>query len=309
MNQAETPAIRIAGMTVRYGRRVAVDAASLEVPRGSVYALLGRNGAGKSSLVRCALGQQRATSGTTEILGEDSWTHRTKLMERIGVVAEDADAPPEMRVEQLAKFCASLYSRWDEKAFDTRLTRFGIAPRARFGDLSKGQKKQVSLALALATAPEVIVLDDPTLGLDVVARKSLFEEVIADLADRGTTVFLTTHDLAGVEAIADRVAIMHGGRVVLDEELEALKSRFRRIRFAAQPVALEAASFRTAMVRSWGAGTEAVVSNYDDLTFERLRTNATIQSADVSAMSLEEIFIAVTGEVGQAPSPVEGANS
>jgi len=300
MNQAETPAIRIAGMSVRYGRRVAVDAASLEVPRGSVYALLGRNGAGKSSLVRCALGQQRASGGHAEVLGEDSWKHRTRLMERIGVVAEEADAPPEMRVHQLARFCASLYSRWDEKTFDVRLGRFGIAPRARFGDLSKGQKKQVSLALALATGPELIVLDDPTLGLDVVARKSLFEEVIADLADRGTTIFLTTHDLAGVEGIADRVAIMSGGRIVLDEELEALKGRFRRIRFAAQPLALEAASFRTAMVRRWGTGTEAIVSNYDDLTFERLRTNATIQSADVSAMSLEEIFIAVTGEGGNS---------
>jgi len=296
MNQAETPAIRIAGMTVRYGRRVAVDAASLEVPRGSVYALLGRNGAGKSSLVRCALGQQRASSGSAEILGQDSWKHRTHLMERIGVVAEEADAPPEMRVQQLADFHARLYSRWDGKAFDSRLDRFGISKQPRYGDLSKGQKKQVSLALALAAAPDLIILDDPTLGLDVVARKSLFEEVIADLADRGTTIFLTTHDLAGVEAIADRVAIMNGGRIVLDEELETLKGRFRRIRFSAQPLALEAASFRTALVRSWGAGTEAVVSNYDDLAFERLRSSATIQSADVSAMSLEEIFIAVAGE-------------
>jgi len=296
MNQAETPAIRIAGMTVRYGRRVAVDTASLEVPRGSVYALLGRNGAGKSSLVRCALGQQRASSGHAEILGEDSWKHRTRLMERIGVVAEEADAPPEMKVRQLADFCGALYSRWDGKAFDTRLSRFGISKDPRYGDLSKGQKKQVSLALALAASPDLIVLDDPTLGLDVVARKSLFEEVIADLADRGTTVFLTTHDLAGVESIADRVAIMDGGRIVLDEELETLKGRFRRIRSAAQPVALEAASFRTALVRRWGTGTEAVVSNYDDLTFERLRSSATIQSAEVSAMSLEEIFIAVAGE-------------
>src|SRR6185369_17199131 len=101
---------------------------------------------------------------------------------------------------------------------------------------------------------------DPTLGLDVVARKSLFEEVIADLADRGMTVFLTTHDLAGVESIADHVAIMNGGRVVLDEELEPLKARFRRIRFANQAVALDAASLQTAVIRRWGTGTEAIVS-------------------------------------------------
>src|SRR6185369_3892060 len=126
MNQAETPAIRIAGMTVRYGRRVAVDTASLEVPRGSVYALLGRNGAGKSSLVRCALGQQRPESGHAEILGMDAWRHRTRLMERIGVVAEEADAPPEMRVGSLADYCSRLYSRWDRAAFDQRMMRFGI---------------------------------------------------------------------------------------------------------------------------------------------------------------------------------------
>jgi len=266
------------------------------VPRGSVFALLGRNGAGKSSLVRCALGQQRATSGTSTILGLDVWRHRTQLMERVGVVAEETDAPPEMRVSQLAGFCASLYSRWDQKAFETRLERFGVGTRPRYGELSKGQKKQVSLALALAASPDLLVLDDPTLGLDVVARKSLFEEVIADLADRGTSVFLTTHDLAGVEGIADRVAIMDRGRVVLDEELEPLKARFRRIRFASQPVALDAASLRTTLVRRWGTGTEAIVSNYDDLAAERLRAAGPIQTADVSPMSLEEIFIAVAGE-------------
>jgi ABC-2 type transport system ATP-binding protein len=293
---ADTPAIRIADLTVRYGRRTAVESTSLDVPRGSVYALLGRNGAGKSSLVRCALGQQRPTSGSTTILGLDSWTHRTQLMERVGVVAEETDAPPEMRVKELASFCARLYSRWDQRSFDARLERFGISLRPRYGDLSKGQKKQVSLALALAASPDLLVLDDPTLGLDVVARKSLFEEVIADLADRGMTVFLTTHDLAGVESIADHVAIMNGGRVVLDEELEPLKARFRRIRFANQAVALDAASLQTAVIRRWGTGTEAIVSNYDDLALERLRASAPMQTAEVAPMSLEEIFIAVAGE-------------
>ena len=288
--------IEVNTLTVRYGRKVAVDSVTLAVPQGAVYALLGRNGAGKSSLIRCLLGQQKANHGDVRLFGEDVWKHRPTLMERVGVVSEDSDAPPEMSVAALAKFCSRLYSRWDQQSVDARLKRFGVGTNDRFGSLSKGQKKQVSLALALAASPDLIVLDDPTLGLDVVARKSLFEEVIADLADRGTTVFLTTHDLAGVESIADRVAIMDGGRIVLDEELETLKGRFRRIRSAAQPVALEAASFRTALVRRWGTGTEAVVSNYDDLTFERLRSSATIQSAEVSAMSLEEIFIAVAGE-------------
>jgi ABC-2 type transport system ATP-binding protein len=291
-----TPAIHAEHVTVRYGRRTAVDGVTLVIPSGSVYALLGRNGAGKSSLVRSILGQLRPAGGRVELFGEDVWKHRERLMERIGVVPEDADAPPEMRVRDLAHFSSRLYKRWSQSAFDERITRFAIEPGVRSGDLSKGQKKQVALALALATSPELLILDDPTLGLDVVARKSLFEEVIADMADRGITVLITTHDLSSIEPIADRIGILRDGQLVLDEEVETLKSRFRRIRFASQPMALPAADFVAMSIRRWGSGTEAVVSNYDEMKFERMRDAAKVPVADVSPMSLEEIFIAITGE-------------
>lgn len=287
------PAAEAAAVSIRYGSKVAVENVSLSVPAGSVYALLGRNGSGKSSLVRTLVGQQRPAQGETRLLGEDSWRNRTRLMDRVGVVPEEGDAPPEMKIRHLAEFSARVFSRWSQSAFEARMKRFGIATSARFGDLSKGQKKQVSLALTLAMSPELLILDDPTLGLDVVARKALFEEVIAEMAERGVTVLITTHDLAPVEAIADRVGILKQGRLVLDEDLETLKQRFRRIRFAAQPMELAHANLVAAEVRQWGNGTEAVVSNYDDLEFERLRQRVT---AEVSPMSLEEIFIAVAGE-------------
>lgn len=288
--------VHVDGLTVRYGRKTAVDHVTLTVPRGSVYALLGRNGAGKSSLVRCLLGQQKPQAGAIQLFGEDVWRRRTALMERTGVVSEEADAPQEMSVAALARFCARLYKRWEQSIVDARLRRFGIDPMTRYGDLSKGQKKQVSLALALAISPDLLVLDDPTLGLDVVARKSLFEEVITELADRGITVFVTTHDLGGIETIADRVGILKNGALVLDEEMETLKARFRRVRYPAAAVAVDVAALGAASVRSWGGGAEAVVSNYDDLTFERLRSSASLAHADVAPMSLEEIFIAVSGE-------------
>jgi ABC-2 type transport system ATP-binding protein len=286
-------AIHVSDLTVRYGRTVAVDQAALDVGRGKVYALVGRNGAGKSSLVRCLLGQQRPQHGSVALFGEDAWSRRTTLMKRVGVVTEDADAPPEMSVAAIARFCSRLYDKWDQDSVDARLRTFGVLQTSRFGSLSKGQKKQVSLSLALAISPELLVLDDPTLGLDVVARKALFEEVIGDLADRGTTIFITTHDLAGVETFADRVGMMENGRIVLDEEVDALKSRFRRIRFAAPPVAIDAAVLRPAVMRSWGGGSEAIVSNYDDVSFEKMRGN--IGAAEVEPMSLEEIFIAIAG--------------
>jgi ABC-2 type transport system ATP-binding protein len=301
MNETQGSALRADSVVVRYGRRLAVDAVTLDVPRGSVCALLGRNGAGKSSLVRCLIGQQKPDAGSVSLLGRDAWRHRTELMERVGIVSEEADAPPQMTVAELARFSARVYARWQQPAVDERLRRFEIAPDARFGNLSKGQKKQVMLALALASAPELLILDDPTLGLDAVARKSLFEEVIAELADRGITVLLTTHDLAGVETIADRIAIMRGGRVVVDEELESLKSRFRRVRYAQQPVALGTGAMA---VRSWGSGgAEAVVSDYDDQRMERFR------AAEVAPMSLEEIFITVVGDATGVAGETTGAQS
>jgi ABC-2 type transport system ATP-binding protein len=223
--------IGVDDLTVRYGRRTALDRVSFAVPAGSVYALLGRNGAGKSSLVRCLLGEQRPASGRTLLLGQDIWRERASVLTEVGVVHESPDAPPAMTATQLSRFCSRLYPRWDGAGLLARLERFGVPADIPFGKLSRGQRSQVALGLALAPEPRLLILDDPTLGLDPVARRSVFEELIGELADRGTTVFLTSHDLGGIEGIADRVGILQEGRLVLDDEVDALKRRFRRISF------------------------------------------------------------------------------
>lgn len=297
MTQIEgTRSVVIVHMTVRYGKKVALDDVTLSVPPGSVYALLGRNGAGKSSLVRCLLGEQKPASGTAFLLGRDVWKHRARLMQHVGVVAEEPDAPPEMTPAQLIDFCSRLYDKWDQNGVVSRLDKFGVPLKTPFGRLSKGQKREVMLALALGPSPDILVVDDPTLGLDVVARKELFEELIGELAERGMTVFITTHDLAGVEGIADRVAILRDGRLALEEEMETLKWRFRRLRYGVPPgmvttVGLE--HLEAVGVKQWGLGVEAVVSKYDDLAFDRFRSTAGVRDVEVAGMSLEEIFVAV----------------
>jgi ABC-2 type transport system ATP-binding protein len=286
--------IVLEGLTVRYGRCLALDNVSLSVPEGTVYALLGRNGAGKSSLVRCLLGEQKPSSGRASLLGRDVWKERASLLADVGVVAEEPDMPPAMTPRQIARFCSRLYPSWDGRGMEARLKRFGVSRDTPFGRLSKGQKGHVSLALALAAIPRLLVLDDPTLGLDAVARKAVFEELIGELADRGTTVFMTTHDLAGVERIADRVAVLRQGKLVLDEEMETLKRRFRRVSFPrsreAEAARLEALAPVAVAARGWQV--ETVVSNYDE---ERLVYSGP-DGPEVSALTLEEIFIALTGE-------------
>lgn len=293
--------IVLEGLTVRYGSRLALDNVSLAVPEGAVYALLGRNGAGKSSLVRCLLGEQKSEAGRALLLGREVWGERAAVLSLVGVVPEEPDAPPAMTARQLSRFCSRLYPTWDAKGLEARLKRFGVSATTPFGKLSKGQKGQVSLSLALAPSPRLLVLDDPTLGLDAVARKAVFEELIGDLADRGTTVFITTHDLAGVERIADRVGVLRAGRLVLDEEMETLKRRFRRVSFPRSQEAggdrvetrleakLEALAPVAVAARGWEV--EAVVSQYDEERFALEEGGP-----EVSALTLEEIFIALTGE-------------
>ncbi|MDL2716185.1 MAG: ABC transporter ATP-binding protein [Acidobacteriota bacterium] len=297
------PVVEVRRLLVRYGGNPSptLEEISLSVPRGSVYALLGRNGAGKSSLVRCLLGQQKPTAGSCFLFGEDVWKHRARLMARIGVVPEDPDAPPSMTARQLSAFCARIYPAWDAPSVESCLARFEVPAGTPYGSLSKGQRALVALALALASSPELLVLDDPTLGLDAVARRAFFDELVGELADRGTTVLLTSHDLAGVESMATRVGFLKGGRLLLDEDLETLKARFRRLRYANEQTedreyGQELSAFDAVKVKVRGWGVEAIVSNYGDEAFTRFSALEGVVDAEASALSLEEIFIAVAGE-------------
>ncbi|MBZ5498414.1 MAG: ABC transporter ATP-binding protein [Acidobacteriia bacterium] len=300
--KAEDAVVRVENLTVRYGSKTACADISLAIPRGSVYALLGRNAAGKSSLVRCLVGQQKPQSGGAFLFGRQVWSNRTQAMKKVGVVPEEPDAPPEMTAKQLAAFCSRLYLGWDHESFAARLTRFRIPWNDPFKNLSKGQKAMLLFSLALAPHPELLVLDDPTVGLDAVARKATLEDLVGDLADRAPTVLVATHDLQGIEGIADRVGILKEGRLLLNTQLEDLKSRYRKIRYlrksdrAVTTPCAELESFAAVNVRWSSTGVETVVSDFDENRFERFRCSNEGHEAEASPMSLEEIFVAVAGE-------------
>lgn len=300
--------IALERLTVRYGKNAACREVSLSVPAGTVFALLGRNGAGKSSIVRCLLGQQKPQEGGAMLFGLDAWKSRSVAMRAVGVVPEEPDAPPAMTALALSRFCSRIYDSWDEGAVQTRLERAAIPAKVPFRSLSKGEKGSVMLALALGHRPQLLILDDPTLGLDVVSRRSLYEEIVGELADRGTTVFVTTHDLAGIEGIATRVGILKEGRLLLDEELETLKSRFRRIHYGNRATETRTAfgneldEFEAVRVKVRGWGIDAVVSNFEGSAFERFRSADGVVDAEAGPMSLEEIFVAIAGAEKSEPA-------
>jgi ABC-2 type transport system ATP-binding protein len=226
-------------------------------------------------------------------------------MERVGVVPENPDVPPEETADRLAKFMARVTPHWREKQFFNRVDGFRIPRRQRFDRLSKGQQRQLALAIALASSPRLLVLDDPTLGLDAVARKELYEEVIGELADRETTVFLTSHDLAGIEGIADRVGILKDGELKLDESIEALKMRFCRLTWTcAEDVSSEKiqrglSSLDPVHVETLEGTGEAVVGAFSEVGFARFREQAPVEVQRVRALSLEDIFIILCGADGE----------
>ncbi|BDU72749.1 ABC transporter ATP-binding protein [Mesoterricola silvestris] len=288
-----TTVVRCEALTMAYGRREALSGLDLAVEPGSVYALLGRNGAGKSTLVKALLGLRRPRSGRAELFGADAFGARARAMERTGVVPETPQVPPRMTSAQAAAFCGSLAPAWDAAGVAARLERFGVDPRQPFGRLSRGQQTQVALALALGSRPDLLVLDDPTLGLDAVARRDLYREILEDLGERGATVLVATHDLAGIEGIADRVGILHQGRLLLDEPMEDLKGRHRRIRCGPQACP-DLGPLGPAAQAQGPFGLEATVSRFSEAA---LAAAGLPPEAAVGA-SLEDIFLAtVAGEV------------
>jgi len=209
--------------------------------------------------------------------------------------------PPDTTADRVEKFMARVTPFWRSAHYFDRLESLGVPRKQRFARLSKGQQRQLALALALAGSPRLLVLDDPTLGLDAVARRKLYEELVGELADRGTTVFLTTHDLAGVEAIADQVGVLHGGSLLVDEKLDVLKARYCRVIWAATDTVprerIDAGLQHLGVVGGnvVAGANEAVVEKFSEFGFDRFRQEAPVEVMRVDSLSLEEIFIALCG--------------
>ncbi len=207
----------------RFGRNHALEDVSYSVEPGTVFALLGENGAGKTTTIRILLGMCDPDSGSASVLGLDSRRDDIAIRQRIGYVPEQPSLYDWMNVEEIGRFAASFYpdGYWPEYG---RLAHgFDLPSKTKIKNLSKGMRAKVSLSLALAHDPELLILDEPTSGLDPMVRRSFLESMV-DRAAAGKTVFLSSHQIAEVERVADAVAIMKKSRIQLVEKLDVLKS-------------------------------------------------------------------------------------
>ena len=219
--------IQISNLTRRFGTKTALDSVTLSLPRGAVYGLVGANGAGKTTLIRHILGLLRAEGGSVSVFGIDPVGDPVGVLSRIGYLSEENDLPGWMRVDELIRYTRAFYPQWDDAYADDLRQRFALDGSARIKTLSKGQKARAGLIVALAHRPELLVLDEPSSGLDPIVRRDILGAVLRTIAHEGRTVLFSSHLLDEVEEVADHVTMISSGRLVLSAPLEQIKSSHR----------------------------------------------------------------------------------
>lgn len=224
--------IEIRGVSRRFGKTQALENVSLDVPRGCVFGLVGENGAGKTTLIKHVLGLLKAKQGSVRVFGLDPVADPPGVLGRIGYLSEDRDLPDWMRVGELMKYTQAFYPNWDESYANELVRAFELKIDQRIKSLSRGQRAQVGLLIALAHRPELLLLDEPSSGLDAVVRRDILAAIIRTVADEGRTVLFSSHLLDEVERVADRVAMIHRGNLVLSGTLDDVKENHRRITIA-----------------------------------------------------------------------------
>jgi ABC-2 type transport system ATP-binding protein len=300
------PAIRLDQVTKRFGAEVALREVSLEVPRGVVFALLGENGAGKTTAIRILLGLAEANSGRAEVLGLPSATHGLQIRQRVGYVSEHPTLYEWMTVAEIGWFTAGFYGSRFLPEYSRLAAQFGLPSGRKLKALSKGMRAKVALALALAVEPELLILDEPTSGLDAMVRREFLESMV-DRAAAGQTVFLSSHQIAEVERVADIVAILRKGKLLLVERLDELKAQIKRLTVTLKDGATAAPDFAAEILsqRSQPRQWQWLVRGATDDQLAMLRRHQSVDGVEVHATSLEDIFIAyMQHDNGAPPRPV-----
>ena len=285
------PVIELSWLTKRFGRTLAVDNLSLQVPRGSTFGLIGPNGAGKSTTIRMLMGVLSTTAGTAQVLGMDVSAEPVRVKQRIGYVPETHQICRWMRVEEVIGFCQSCYDSWNDRTCREMLDLFGLDPRKKVKHLSKGMLAKLSLLLAVAHDPELLVLDEPMAGLDPIAREEFLDGVLRTICERGQTVLFSTHTLDDVQRLADTVGILYEGRLLVDRNIDELLGAVKRIRATlhngSRPEHVPAGTIWQQIAgREW----LVTVNDFAPDKVERLRDQDAVEHVEVIDLGLEDLF-------------------
>jgi ABC-2 type transport system ATP-binding protein len=290
----DTFTIETAELKKDYDGVEAVRGLNLQVPAGSIFGFLGKNGAGKTSTIKVLLGMARPTSGRARVFGlaADAPDASVEIRCRTGFVSEDRDLYDYMTVEQMIRFTADFYPRWRGELQQRYLRAFELPPDRKVKTLSRGMRTKLALLLALCRGAELLILDEPTSGLDPAVTEEVLQALVKHVAGEGMTVFFSSHQIAEVEQIADHIAIIDAGRTVMTGALDDIRERFRRVQLVFDGAA-PGATFRAPgveRVRREGRVITVLSSAGAEGIIEEARALNPV-SVDVVPVTLKEIFL------------------
>jgi ABC-2 type transport system ATP-binding protein len=290
--------IETADVRKSFGSVAALTGIDLRIPRGAVCGLLGRNGAGKTTTIKVLLGMVRPTSGRASVFGLPATDAKASvaIRRRAAFVSEDKDLYNGVTVDALLRFTAPFYPQWRADRAGEYLAAFELRSAATVKELSRGMRTKLALLLALSTGAELLILDEPMSGLDPAAIEQVLKMIVQQAGRDGTTVLFSSHQLADVEQIADRVAIVDRGRIVVDAALDDLRTSYRRIQLVFGDAAPDVAFQSNGVVRLRRAGRVLSVlcrAGEADVVAEARALNPI--AVDVLPVSLKEIFLETVG--------------
>ena len=292
---ATHPVVKIAGMSKRYGQTQALDNVSFTIPQGVVFALLGENGAGKSTCLKTLLGLERPDAGTAHVLGMDCQTEGIKIRSTVGYVPESPALYDWMTVKETGWFAAGFYGSEFQVEYERLAGEFDLPLDRKIKKLSKGGRAKVSLALATAHQPPLLIMDEPTSGLDTLVRRKFLESMI-DVTSSGRTVLLSSHQIPDVERVADIVAIVNQGKVLICQPLDELKQVMEQWVVTFESEDSEFPSVEAEILLHEGKQSRRqrlLVRDPSPECLWKLRDDPAISEVEVHTPSLEEIFVAV----------------
>jgi len=281
--------IEARGLRKTFGTTVALDGIDLHVEEGRILGMIGPNGAGKTTALNAILGLT-SYEGELKVLGRDPWTNRDELMRDVSFIADVAVLPRWIRISQLLDYVAGVHPRFDRAKAEAFLAKTTVKHSSRVRELSKGMVTQLHLALVMAIDAKLLVLDEPTLGLDILVRKQFYDSLLNDYFDRSRTIVVTTHQVEEIQDVLTDVMFINRGRIVFDCSMENFESRYVEVMVNPEQVAA---------ARALGPIRERQVFGRSILLFDGVDRQQLAALGDVRTPSIADLFVAVMGSTAQ----------
>lgn len=290
--QKDSVVVKAENLSKNFGKKCALDNVTIEVLRGRVFGLVGENGAGKTTLIHHILGAYTAEKGSVSVFGLNPAKYPKEVLSRIGYLSETRDLPRWMSIQQLIRYMSAFYPNWDMAYSYQLLEQFALDPKRKIRALSRGELARAGLLVALSHRPELLLLDEPSSGLDPVARMDILSAVVRSVAEEGRTVLFSSHLLDEVERVSDDVCMLHHGTVVMNGSLEEIKSRHLLLEVRANDNKLSFENIPGVIrINALGHGYRVLYKGNENEGKEQIKQQGG-EVIHISVPSLEEIFIA-----------------